>query len=138
MNNQCPFLICPLHVQKRTLIIRMNPIRLFSNYDISLSLKIKLFVIVVINVCNSMRIQYKYVQMLVGFQKYPLKNISVNLLVFLSQILKVIWEEVIFHTYLLSELNIKYNFQYCFPFNSFTGNIFCHCAKQFFNQITQL
>lgn len=82
----------------------------------------------------------KYAQMLVDFQKCPLKNNSVNLLkfFFLSQIFKVILEEVIFNTYLLSVLNIQCNFQFGFFFcrlNSFTGKIFCQCAKLLFNQI---
>lgn len=79
--------------------------------------------------------QHKYAQMLVDFQKCPLKNNSVN---FLSQIFKVILEEVIFNTYLLSVLNIQCNFQFGVFFcrlNSFTGKIFCQCAKLLFNQI---
>lgn len=85
--------------------------------------------------------QHKYAQMLVDFQKCPLKNNSVNLLKFLFFISD-------FQSYLrrsnfqyVSFICIKYTVQFSIWFfffcrlNSFTGKIFCQCAKLLFNQI---
>lgn len=82
MNNSCPLLIGPLHIQNGTLINRMNPIRIKRISQIMIfryhSEKKQLCVIVVKNVFNSTENAKQVCAMLVGFQKCPSKNSSVN------------------------------------------------------------